>query len=368
MPAAADPIQGAFGYPFGAPIAADQVVGPAETVAPDTVDDGVPADAPDALKTHWVRVEPVAVPRILDAQPFGVRAQLTSAGAPLRLVAAIDAPCEPLAPALGQILAAKYPEAKPPKSNGHASAPMPRTFGDPRARVVLACDASSGRISLDYVDLAGIGTWQQHVKDGVQQWREAQRQAAEAEKRRADEAERQAALAKAAADRVRRRQLVETLIAGSDVRIEGAFGISLREPFAEVPGFVPDVPLPAEPMHAQAPFEAIDVQVVLDPDANPISIVGSVAFATPQDALAALDDVVQGLRDKYGNPLKDRPQHRIFDVSGDYVVVKHTELRTIEISVVQQSRLQAKRQRERDAQARIDDQRRRQWAQETRGL
>lgn len=366
--ARAEPITGAFGHPFGAAIASPQILGAADAVLPDDVDADIPDDAPEALHTRWVAVQPTAVPRLLDTTTFDLRALVTSTDAPLRLVAAIDAPCDPLVPALGQILAAKYTEAKPAKSSRAATSSTQRTFGDARARVVLRCDANASRVTLDYVDVAGIASFQQRAKDGLQKWREAQRVAEEAATQRAKEAERQAALAKAAEDRVRRRRLVDALIAGTDVHVDGAFGISLREPFAGVPGFVPDVPVPTEAVHADPPFDAIGVQVVLDPDSNPISIVGTATFETPQLALAALDDVVQGLRDKYGNPMKDRPQHRIFDVSGDYVVVKHTEIRTIEISVVQQARLQAKRQRERDAQARIDDERRRQWAVETRGL
>ncbi len=382
-PLRADEVSGAFGVSFGIPVPVAQLGAIASSVSPPAPFEWtVPEDAPTPLHPRWFSFTPTAVPRVLDGISGNFQVQLDADALPLRVVAQLVDACETKSEALAAILEQKYPRIAQTADEATG-----RWFGSEAARVGMYCSADRSHLVLDYVDVARYRKHEALTRDAYAVWQvseaeareaealllqeaEQQRQRAEAEeaerRRLADAAEaEQRRLEQEEAARVARRKLIEQIIVGSARRIDSVFGIRFRERFSEVASFTPDVAMPVTRAGMPPPFNEAHFVIELDPDGVPIRIRATARVAK---AIEVADQLGTALREKHGAPMKDLPRHRIFDVSGDYLVVKQLGDDELELVAINQTALQIQRRRLREAAARIEADRARRFEQETKGL
>ena len=136
---------------------------------------------------------------------------------------------------------------------------------------------------------------------------------------------------------------------GDQYKLDGAFGISFRQPFAKnsTQNFPIDIPFYAVLPNLPAEFQAGEIQLVISPLKHPIIIRGT--FRELQ-----FDKVKNALRAKYGTPMKSTDRHVIHKVADKHAILKRMSLDTIELAFI-------------DTLAQTE-QRARLWEEETQGL
>ena len=187
---------------------------------------------------------------------------------------------------------------------------------------------------IQYMDFAGVRQW------AVQQHKVYDMHLRE----QANQGKRQLVL-----HRRRSAEFADQFTMGDQYKLEGAFGISFRQPFARrsTQKFPIDVPFYAVLPNLPEDFAAGDIQLVISPDKHPIVIRGTfrdLEFNRVKDALRA----------KYGTPMKSTDRHVIHKVSDKHAILKRMSLDTIELAFI-------------DTLAQTE-QRERLWQQETEGL
>lgn len=375
-------ITGAFGMEFGTPLPSALIGPPIAGAPPPAPFDWVlPDDAPADLRPAWFVVTPSAVPRVVDDVEGRFSVQLDRDGVPVRVVATFADACADKSAPLTAILARKYRQLPHSPESNESEA----WFGDDELRAGVYC--VDNVLVVDYVDVDRYRRWEAATRDRyavlAEETREAQaaqaliEQEAQDQLRRLEEAEarRRADALAAAAERERldseaaakaaRRALVDGLLSESARRIDSVFGVPLRDPFTQVSGFTPDVPLPITRSGIAAPFDDGSYTLELDPEGTPITVRGTFVI---DNAANVADDLALGLREKYGAPRKDNPRHRIFEIAGAFLVVKRTAADTLEVLAINQSALQLQRRRKNEATAALEADRARRFEQETRGL
>jgi hypothetical protein len=379
-------VDGAFGLEFDQPAPQQRLSGAALALPPPPPFEWqVPADAPPDVHGRRFVFVPSALPRILNDIEGDFSVQLGVDDHPIRISARLVSACARAAD-IEALLARKYPRLSL-EPGADSTALALAGFGDRRRQLTIYCERDADTLVLDYLDVDAYRVWEARARDRYAVWQDERLQAAAAAEVARQEAEAQRAQARdAATERARaeqqaaqaqrtaraagaaslaRRELLDHLISGSSRRIESVFGIPLREPVAGIPAFVPDVALPVTRSGVVAPFDHGEFALELDPEAMPISIRG--VFES-NDADAMAETLALALRERHGPPMKDQPRHRIFDVSGDYIVLKRTAPNVLEVVVIRQAGLQAQRRRVRAAAAAAEAQRARQFEQDTRGL
>ncbi len=150
-------------------------------------------------------------------------------------------------------------------------------------------------------------------------------------------------------DRRRAVQFADAFTLGDRYKLDGAFGVQFKQPFARnsTQQFPVDVPFFAVLPDLPPAFSAGDIQLVISPQRHPIVIRG-----TFHDI--AFEDVKEALRAKYGTPLKSTDRHVIHKVSAHHAILKKLAVDTIELAFIDTV-----------AQA---EQRERLWGKESEGL
>ena len=232
---------------------------------------------------------------------------------------------------LKDVLIKKYdvngdPEVSPPADYERAIAIH---FVD--RRIYVRCGP---RLVLDYMDLGLVANW---TKAQKRRWTLYQRDVDRVEKRRIVLEQRRA------------ERFADSFTLGGKYRLEGAFGVHFKRPFAprSTQNFPVDEPFYAGLPNLPEPFDAGEIMLTLSPERHPIVIRGR--FPEVEFEMLA-----NALRAKYGTPMKASSRHIIHKVSGNHAILKKLNDDLIELAFI-------------DTLAK-ETQRKRLWAQESEGL
>jgi hypothetical protein len=332
------PIGGAFGFTFGNPLVhASAAPLPAERVPPKLLDEFIAIDAPLHLQPQWQVVTPLLPLDVLDNSAPLYLVQIDESALPLRIrvEAQPSDGCARQQREVADLLAVKYaPNASAPWIDGVVE------YSDGERRATLRCEDKT--LILEYVDRAAYAAWYDRWVASSKAWHKA-----DAERRHL-----------AFADRI-------TL--GDAKRLDGALGVELRATFAGFGAVLPDVALPV-PVSADLPLPVENLSVVLDPDRVPYEIRASLRYPTATAATNGIGQLRNALREKYGVPARDTPEHLIFNVGGDLLAIRLADPTHVAVTAVRQEGLQAQRMRKRDALARRDASTKAGWDSSLRGL
>ncbi|MEM7099852.1 MAG: hypothetical protein AAF541_16415 [Pseudomonadota bacterium] len=280
----------------------------------------------------WRTFAGVVLPKPLRMYPHQAFVMLNQAGEPIRTSVSIKlSGCGEEFQWMQKTLQRKY------QVIGEITRTPPSGY-DQALRVVFVdkqIDLLCGpRTVIQYLDFAGLKFWaiEQHKL-----FEAYQRTLAQQEKRRV------------VLDRRRSARFANSFTMGDQYRLDGAFGIEFRQPFAKnsTQKFPVDIPFYAVLPQLPDGFHVGDIQLVISPEKHPIIIRGT--FRELE-----FDKVKSALRAKYGTPMKSTDRHVIHKVSDKHAILKRMSVDTIELAFI-------------DTLAQTQ-QRERLWEQESEGL
>ena len=331
------PIVGGLGIQFGKPLPAASLgaelrdTSPiARIELPDNRRMVIPQIEPGG-RNPWHIFSAAVLPKPLRKYAHSAHVLTDDTGVPIRVTANISVGCGAEFEWMRETLERKY------KLIGEPNTPPPEGF-DQALRILFVdrqVDVMCGKSTvIQYMDFAAVKSWAitQHKRFEAHQ-REVAR-----------ESKRQVVL-----HRRRAAGFADTFTLGDQYKLEGAFGISFRQPFAKnsTQKFPVDIPFFAVLPNLPDAFSNGDLQLVISPEKHPIIIRGTFRDLD-------FNEVKDALRAKYGTPMKSTDRHVIHKVSDKHAILKRMSLDTIELAFI-------------DTQAQ-SEQRERLWAKESEGL
>lgn len=338
------PIPGAFGLRFDEPappnLLGASIAAPRYAELPDNLPP-VDPELPVGSRANWYYFTPEALPELLAADDVRFTVMVDADFRPLRILAERSpGECDQTFGWMTESLGKKYLANDDPKA-------VPRNGFVHGARFIhnhYQVDVACGRtLLIEYTDGQGLLRWQ------------AQSHAALAEQRGHHARLEQA---RAAIQRIRRRQFADTFTQGDQVRLDGALGVSFGAPFPLPADHPVDEPFSVTLGNLPEPFAGGAYELTVGPQGEPIKLEGRIsdgdgsAFAEVRAALAA----------KYGPPLKNGRRHVVHRVNGNFFVLRRLGgLGELNIVVIDA-------RAERDQQARAEASAARAFEQATTGL
>lgn len=309
--AAKEPITGAFGLSFDAPVTA-QTLGaslgdPPYPAPPANLPQELPEPVPGEL-SGWFKFLPSAVPDLLEAQGVTFTLLRDLSGRAVRILAEHPSPtCAEDLLWLTRSLARKYDAEDDPFGAEREGFEHSARFTHETRQIDVSCGPT---LLIEYTDGAGYRRWLAERARLLENHRV----------RLAARAEEEARL-----EKERRRRLADVLTQGDRFRVLGGLGVTFGEPVTDsrlsVDEFVADQALPARLDPLPAPFGEGRYTLTLGPDRRPVRVAGEF----PDPGAETFAEVAEALRLKYGQPMKDRPRHKIHKVNGDYVIARYLD-------------------------------------------
>jgi hypothetical protein len=326
-----EPLDGAMGFAFDSPLPEDVIAAAVRNETPRLPDNIDFETLPEDVKVSgWHYVSPIRLPEMLKRHQPKVLGLLSRHNLPARLVAEVDEQgCEDLFSWLNDSLKRKYAvtgdDAEVP-----ARAPYLRAtrYIQGRRQVDVACGPS---VLLQYTDLSTLNLWRQEQLDNH----------ALAEQRRREEL---AVLAKV--ELYRARAFADEFTLGDQARLQGGLGVMFGQPFEVNEPFEPDTAFAVTLEDLPPPFTDGEYQIELDPASLPIELTGD--FRDPDGT--HFEALFKALQAKYGQPVKNSARHKIFQVNGNFFVLRalpkngKTHLSVLDGQARRQQRLRRKQQ------------------------
>lgn len=302
-----EPLDGALGFDFAKAVPDSAIAAAFDAqdspTLPDNIDFEIfPEDF--TTQTGWFFLSPLQLPDTLAAAQPEVLGLLDSQRLPARLVARVDERgCDGLYAWLNSSLQRKYVVAGNAAVPARAPYLQASRYIHGQRQIDVACGPA---VLLQYTDLARLTDWR------------AQQLASHQERRERLEAQQQA-LALVAEHH--NRQFADRFTLGDQARLQGGLGIVFNQPvdLQTLAGeFTADQPLAIELSALPEPFDLGDYQIEVDPERLPIELNGDI----PDPAGEHFEQIYQALKTKYGQPVKDTTQHKIFRVNGNFFVLR----------------------------------------------
>jgi len=329
------PVLGGLGLRLGLPVpegaAGAELTPVPEAALPPGANIPIPQVEPGG-RYPWQHFNSPNIPRLYRGVPVQSFVMVSDAGEAMRVVARVNyRGCDEKFDWLKDTISKKY--------DVHGDAEVTPPAGYERALTITAIDRQievrcGPRLVLDYIDLTLIKAWS---KQQGRRWTVYQRD-------QATIAKRQLVL-----DQRRAVKFADSFTLGSQYRLDGAFGIYFKRPFAErsTQQFPIDQPFYAVLPNLPEPFGEGEILLTISPERHPIVIRGTF------DKLD-FEYIADALKAKYGTPMKASSRHIIHKVSGNHAIVKRMGADMIELAFIDATEKEAQR-------ARL-------WAQESEGL
>lgn len=327
--------QGALGIQFGAAIDIHLISEPLEVVTaqyapqpPPGISYTLRPHAPAHLRDQWFTLIPKVVPRILQERTVGYQVQINEQLQAIRLVARVqlEQNCNELTPALTGILDKKYSTveaiARRPNYAHHGQ------FESGAMRIDLHCSDSNRFLLLEYSDPVAVMNWFNYQASEINTWTAEQK-------------------------RKKNLRIAQSISMGNPKKLLGGYTILFDNPILGLKSFEADqaTKLPSSLVETQVKVEiaADEYRVLLSPDSKPYKITGIYRFESQIEAIEKMREIFEALSEKYGKALKNRPRHKIFNVSSDYIVERFIPPASFELTFIQREGIRLQRKRKQAA-------------------
>jgi len=296
---------------------------------PENVTYAYQKSAPQHLMDQWFTLIPNTLPRILQDRAVNYQVQINEHLHPMRIVARVQLKdtCSALFQPLHNILARKYvyQEGTSPREGFVRKS----HFNAEGLQVELLCTNDENFILLEYSDITALSAWSEFQSNEIISWEIEQQH-------------------------LRNRDLSNSVSIGERYRLRGGFSLPFDSPVKKIGSFEVDQALELNGDRMSTDMLADRYVVFLSPEAKPYKISGFFHFDSQIDAVKKMKQLFAAFTEVYGTALKDRPRHKIFNVSSDFIVQKLLRPATVELTFIHQDGVRKQRQREREAIARAE--------------
>ena len=281
---------------------------------------------PSHLWDQWFELLPQIVPQIFQERRASYQIQLDQNLQPVRVFAHIESPkaCSVLMPAAQHILLRKYPDAD--SLQAPDASELRTSFTHNALLIELECFPTSEHVLLKYTHSAALDDWKTYQKAELERWNQEQRS-------------------------YQNLKLAELLSPGKRYQLSGGLGLNFDRPMKTLTSFQPDIAFSVDRSLFLDELNLDEYHLVLSPEGKPYKIIGLYHMDNQIDAIEKMKNVFDAFAEKYGTAIKDRPRHKIFKVSSDFIVQKLITPASVELSFIQQNGIRLQRERKRNALA-----------------